>query len=104
MSSVPVWCWARAAAGLAMISTCTPVSVGLGLPHHAGTATKSNHWLAARADILKAPVPTSVSGLLHQFSKSAFTTFWSTIELATEACAMADSNHPAALLNLTITV
>src|SRR5262245_34745766 len=82
----------------------TLVSVGLGRPHHSETALKSIDWLAVRADSLYAPVPTSVSGLLHQFSKSPLTTFWSTSMPATDGCAMADSNQPAELLSLTTTV
>src|SRR6266550_1977305 len=104
MSNEPCRYLASAASGSVMTSTWILLRVGFGRPHQFGIAAKSSDWLAARADILKAPVPTRVSGLLHQPSKLVLTTCRSTIMPAAEGCAIADSNHPAALVSLTTTV
>src|SRR5437762_12666653 len=87
-----------------MTSMWTLLRVSFGRPHQLGIATKSSDWLAARADILKAPVPTRVSGSLHQASKLVLTTCRSTIMPAAEGCAIADSNQPAALVTFAITL
>ena len=83
---------------------CTVLSVGFGLPHQPATAAKSYDFSGVCAASLNAPVPTSVSVFFHQLSKSALTTFWSTIMPATDGCAMAEGNHPAAPESLTTTV
>src|SRR6266702_1426172 len=58
-----------ASATMLKLTTWILLRVGLGLPHQSGSELKSSDWSAVWADILYAPVPTSVSGLLHQFSK-----------------------------------
>src|SRR5438552_18583861 len=104
MSKAPCSYFVSAVAGSATTSTWILLRVGLGRPHQAGIELKASDWSVVCADILYAPVPTSVSGLLHQFSKLPLTMFWSTIIPATAGWAIAESNHPAAPVSFTTTV
>src|SRR5437868_11688079 len=104
MSNVPASYLVSAVPASATTSTWIFASVGLGLPHQSVIDANSSDWSAVCADILYAPVPTSVSGLLHQLSKLPLTTFWSTIMPATAGWAIADSNQPAAPVSRATTV
>src|SRR5690348_7595938 len=104
MSNAPFSYFTSAFCGSLMTWTLTLPRVGFGRPHQLGTAVNSSDSFGVRADILNAPVPTSVSGLLHHLSKLPLTTFWSTIMPATAGCAIADENHPAAPVSFTTTV
>src|SRR2546423_13570407 len=104
MSYAPLSYLASALCGSLPTSTWTLLRVGLGRPHQFGIAVKSSDTFAVRADILNAPVPTSVSGLLHQLSKLLLTTFWSMIIPDTDGCAIADWNQPAAPVSFATTV
>src|SRR2546423_5156624 len=104
MSKPPCSYFAIAEVGLLMTSRCTFFKVGFGEPHQFETASKSTDWPGVRAVILKGPVPTARSGLVHQLSKSCLTVFWSTMAPVAPESVMAETNQPAGALNLTWTV
>src|SRR2546423_7811310 len=52
----------------AMMSTLIVFTTGLGDPHQPSTALNSSDCFGVRALILYGPVPTRVSGLVHQVS------------------------------------
>src|SRR5215471_19260124 len=87
-----------------MMSRWTFFTVGLGEPHQFDTAWKSTDCPGERALILYEPVPTAVSGLVHQFWGSFETTFWSTIIPVVASSAMALRNQPAGEASLATTV
>src|SRR5207253_9389924 len=54
------------------------LTVGCGEPHQFGTAENSTNCFGVRALMVYGPVPTNVSGLVHQLVSSFVVTFWST--------------------------